>query len=482
MYSPRPIILVNGLLIVLLGLFMAVPMMVDLAYDNADWRVFLMSGLLTVFTGGVLVTGTFNRGTNLSIRQAFILTTSVWVVLPAFASLPFIFSDLGLTVVDAYFEAMSGLTTTGATVIVGLDAAPPGLLIWRAILQWLGGIGIIVMAIGVLPILQVGGMQLFRMESSDRSEKVLPRATQLAGWTALIYLGLTLACAFALWHSGLTAFDSLAHAMTTLSTGGFSTSDSSVGYFDNAAAHWIIVVFMLLASLPFILYVEVLRGRAIPLVTDTQVRWFFVTIIATIVLVVFLARIPDVSGTEQMMRLATFNVVSIVTGTGYATADYGNWGAVAPALFFFMMFIGGCAGSTSCSIKIFRFRVMFENARIQITRLLSPNRVILPKYNGRPIETSVIDAVMTFFLFFVLIYGVLAILLSLTGVDLITALSGAASAIANVGPGLGDVIGPAGTFEPLPDSAKWILCAGMLLGRLELFTMLVLFTRRFWQA
>lgn len=483
MLNLRGVYLINGVLVTMLGLTMLVPAIVDLALDHPDYSAFLASAGLTIFVGGTVTAMTFRRGASLGIREAFILTSSVWIVLPAFAALPLVLCDLRLSYTDAFFEAMSGLTTTGSTVITGLDAAPPGILLWRAILQWLGGIGIIVTAIAVLPMLQVGGMQLFRMESSEQSDKALPRAAQISAATAIAYAVLTVACAVALNVAGVPVFDAIAHAMTTVATGGFSTMDASVGGMNNGAAEWIIIAFMVLGSLPFVLYLQAVRGRPMMLWRDTQVRWFFATVLAGILLVLLATGLRDVSADLlEAVRRAAFNCISIITGTGYASADYGGWGMSATALFFFFTFIGGCAGSTSCGIKIFRFRVMFESARVQINQLIRPNTVIVARFNGRPLETHVIDAVMGFFFLFAMVFGMLAFLLTLTGLDLTTALSGAATAVSNVGPGLGDIIGPSGTFQPLPDTAKWLLATGMLLGRLEFLTVMVLFTRRFWRA
>lgn len=482
MGDPRGIFLINGIFAVMLSAAMLIPAAVDLVAGNADYQVFLASSAASGFLGGTVVACTWRRGIRLSLRGAFVLTTSVWLVLPTLAALPFVLAGLEMSYTDAFFEAMSGLTTTGSTVIIGLDNAPPGILIWRSILQWLGGVGIIVTAIAVLPLLQIGGMQLFRMESSESSDKAMPRAAQIAGATAVIYLVLTLVCAVLLWGSGLGAFDAMAHAMTTVATGGFSTRDASVGGFANPGMEWIMIVFMVLGSLPFVLYLQAVRGRPMALWRDTQVRWFFLTIGGLLALVALLTDLFLQVEPVEGLRLMLFNVISVMTGTGYASADYGEWGRAATVVFFFTMFIGGCAGSTSCGIKIFRFRVMFENARVQIQELIRPNSVLVPRFNGRPIESHVTDAVMSYFFLFAMVFGVLAFLLTLTGLDMTTALSGAATAVANVGPGLGDIIGPSGNFQPLPDTAKWLLSAGMLLGRLELFTVLVLFTRRFWVA
>jgi trk system potassium uptake protein len=478
----RPIFFVIGILLSMLGMAMLVPAIADAATDNPDWAVFLASAFVTLFVGGTLILTTRAKFSNLVVRQAFILTTAAWVALAAFGALPFAFSNLGLSYTDAFFEAMSGITTTGSTVITGLDTAPPGILLWRALLQWLGGIGIIVMAISILPLLQVGGMQLFRMESSDSSDKAFPRVAQISAATAIIYTILTLVCAVAMWGAGMTPFEAAAHSMTTIATGGFSTSDASIGHFDSALMDWIVIVFMILGSLPFVLYFAMIRGNPRALVRDTQVQWFLITVAVSILLVAFWLVSKNDIELLRAIRLSSFNVVSIITGTGYASADYNAWGLLPVTAFFFFMFVGGCAGSTSCGIKIFRYQILFANTRVQFRRMWQPNVVYSPRYNHKPIPESVTDAVMSFFFMFALIFGVLALALSLIGLDFVTAVSGAATAIANVGPALGPTIGPSGTFAPLPDAAKWVLSIGMLLGRLELFTVLVLFSPAFWRA
>jgi trk system potassium uptake protein len=478
----RPIFFVIGILLSMLGTAMLVPAVADAATDNPDWSVFLASAFVTLFVGGTLILTTRASFNNLVVRQAFILTTLAWVAMAAFGALPFAFSNLGLSYTDAFFEAMSGVTTTGSTVITGLDTAPPGILLWRALLQWLGGIGIIVMAISILPLLQVGGMQLFRMESSDSSDKAFPRVAQISAATAIIYVVLTLICAIAMWTAGMTPFEAAAHSMTTIATGGFSTSDASIGHFDSAYMDWIVIIFMILGSLPFVLYFAMIRGNPRALVRDTQVQWFLITVVVSIIMIAVWLVTKNDMAMWHAVRLSSFNVVSIITGTGYASADYNAWGVLPVTAFFFFMFIGGCAGSTSCGIKIFRYQILFANARVQFRRMWQPNVVYSPRYNHKPIPESVTDAVMSFFFMFALVFGILALALTLIGLDFMTAVSGAATAIANVGPALGSTIGPSGTFAPLPDAAKWVLSIGMLLGRLELFTVLVLFSPAFWRA
>ena len=469
-----------GVMLAVLGVAMWLPAIADLASGNPDWQAFLASSVLTIFTGVGLALANRVPVSTLSGRQAFLLTTAAWVVLAAFGAVPLTISSLDLGYTDAFFEAMSGITTTGSTVIVGLDEAPPGVLLWRGLLQWLGGIGIIVMAIAILPMLRVGGMQLFRMESSDTSEKVLPRAAQIAAATGIIYVALTAVCVASLWAAGMGGLEALVHAMTTVATGGFSTSDASVGHFASAPVEWTVTLFMILGSLPFVLYLQAVRGAPLLLWRDSQVRAFLL-IVAVCFLAVTFWRAAQGGGGGDAVRTSAFNVVSIITGTGYSTADFSAWGSFAVAAFFFFMFIGGCAGSTSCGIKVFRYQVVGATALTQLRQLLRPHGVFVPHYNGKPIPDHVSDAVLSFIFLFVIVFGLLALALMVIGLDFVTALSGAASAIANVGPGLGPVIGPMGTYAPLPDAAKWLLALGMLLGRLELFTVLVLFTPAFWR-
>lgn len=461
---------------------MLLPALVDAASHNPDWIVFLASATATIFIGISLILTNRSGSSEINVRQAFLLTTLSWVVTAAFGALPFVFSDLGLTYTDAFFESMSGVTTTGSTVIAGLDQAPPGILLWRALLQWMGGIGIIVMAVAVLPMLQVGGMQLFRMESSDTSEKILPRAAQFAGAIGFLYILLTITCAIALWVAGMSAFEGLAHAMTTIATGGFSTSDQSVGHFNSATIDYIIIFFMLVGSLPFVLFLQALRGQHKPLLQDTQVRWFLVMAAGAVGGMALWRWHSGEGGFADTFRDSAFNVVSIMTGTGYSTTDYNQWGSAAVPAFFFLMFIGGCAGSTSCGVKVFRLQVLYAAINAQMQHLLRPHGVFIPRYNRKPIPETVISSVMSFFFLFAVCYAGLAIGLGALGLDFISAVSGAGTAIANVGPALGNTIGPAGTFSDLPMGAKWLLSFGMLLGRLELFTVLVLFSPRFWRA
>lgn len=479
----KPIALVVGIVLIILAMFMIPPMMVDLVIGHPDWQVFFLAMSCTAFVGiSLVLMHRKSSVTELTIRQGFLLTTMVWLVTTVFAALPLAFSELGLTAADAFFEAMSGITTTGSTVIIGLDYAQPGILLWRSILQWLGGIGIIVMGVAILPMLRIGGMQLFRTESSDLSDKILPRAAQIASAIGSIYLLLSFACGFSYLLAGMDPFNAVTHAMTTIATGGYSTSDSSIGFFNSARIEWTAILFMFLGGIPFVLYIQALRGNARPLRRDVQVRWFVAIILmAALVLIVWL-RITDQFGWHEAVRHTLFTVVSVVTGTGYASTDWNAWGPFAIGTIFFLMCIGGCTGSTTGGIKVFRFAVLYAVARVQIQRLLQPNGVFRARYNGQPVTDTTVISILTFVFFFALSFSILAMLLSAIGLDYLTAMSASITALANVGPGLGPEIGPAHNFGDLPEAAKWLLSFGMLLGRLELLTVLVLFAPGFWRA
>lgn len=482
-FDVRPILLVVGILLTTLGAAMALPALYDAAVAHPDWRVFLASAIVTCFFGITLTLMTWGSAGTLTLKQAFVLVPASWLALVAFGAVPFLFSELDLSYTDAFFESMSGLTTTGSTVISGLDTAPPGLLLWRSLLQWLGGIGIIVMAVSILPILQVGGMQLFKVEAFDTPEKVLPSAASLAGSITVVYVGFTAATAMVLWAAGMTFFDAINHAMTTIATGGYSTRDASVGHYDSALIHYAVIAGMIIGSLPFVLYIQVFRGKASPLFRDSQVRTFLAILaVAALVMTAYQYARGLEGGGEVLFRDALFNVVSVMTGTGYATQNFSAWGPLALSVFFVLMFIGGCSGSTSCGLKIFRVQVIAAQAMSHLRRLIYPHGVFIPHYNRRAIPESVAASVMSFFFLYIACFGALAIGLTLTGLAPITAISSAATSIANVGPGLGPEVGPAANFAALPDAAKWLMAAGMLVGRLELFTVLILFSRVFWRS
>lgn len=465
----------------ILSIAMLVPAIADLAYSHDDWKVFLMSSFLTAFFGGGLYFSNLGHTGQLNLRQTFLFTTSSWFILSFFACLPLLFSELQISFTDAYFEAVSGLTTTGSTVLSDLDYAPPGILLWRAILQGLGGVGVIVLAMAILPMLRVGGMQLFRSESSDTMDKMLPRARQIAKVIGFTYLLLTFLCFLAYWMAGMHGFDAICHAITTVATGGFSTHDASIGYFDSVTIELICMAGMLSGAIPMILYYQAMKSSPLSIWRDPQVRWFFSIIIISILLVTnWQIYVQEAPGLEAL-RTSAFNVISIITTSGFASADYNLWGTGAVSIFFILIVVGGCTGSTTGGIKVFRFQVLYETVKAQLHRLLQPNGVFLPRYDHKPISDSISGSVLSFFALFSFCFMVLAVSLSFFGLDFLTSMSAAAQTLANVGPGLGHIIGPAGNYATIPDGAKWLIAFGMIMGRLELFTVIVILTPYFWR-
>lgn len=481
MIQVRPILFILGMLLCVLAAAMLLPAAIDISDSNADWQVFFAASVFTFFSGGLLLLVNYDeQPVQPGLKEGFALTTISWIMMPAFAALPFV--GLGLDYTDSYFEAMSGITTTGSTVLTGLDKLPRGVLLWRALLNWIGGIGIIVMAMVILPFLSVGGMQLFHSESSDRNDKVVPRAIELVTASALVYLIFSLACAGIYALLGMSSFDAITHAMATLATGGFSTHDESLGFFKSPAIEWTATIFMILGALPFVLFIKLLRGERAPVWQDAQVRGMLVFLAVVIVmLAVWLSTTRSLPFVESL-RLTAFHVTSVVTTTGFATADYQLWGPFAVGVFFILTFFGGCAGSTAGGIKIYRLQIAAIITRRHLLQLISPNRIIPLSYNGKRMPADVPFSVVAFLVIYMGTVGIIAVALSAMGLDMVTAVSSAATAISSVGPGLGAIVGPDGNFQALPAAAKWMLALAMMLGRLELFTVLVLFRPEFWRS
>ncbi|MEM1087150.1 MAG: TrkH family potassium uptake protein [Pseudomonadota bacterium] len=479
----RMVFLVLGMMTLFLGVAMIPCMLLDLADGRPDWQMFGVSALILLVIGTIflIVSGGHSRRTG--SKGAFLLTVLVWVVLPGLAAIPFL--GFGMSFTDAMFESISGLTTTGATIMDDLDGTARGLLLWRAILQWFGGIGIIVTAIAILPVLRVGGMQLFSLESSDVSGKFMPRIGEITAQTGLIYLVISFACMVGYWASGMSTFEATAHAMTTVSAGGYSTYDASFAAFYGTPAILVAILFMILAGLPFsLLALAMIHGRVRPILTDPQPR-LFLSLILLITVVIFLLRVVDdqnlviIDPIEGFIE-TLFNVISVITGTGYAISAYDGWSEPVVLIFLVTIFLGGCAGSAACGIKMFRLEITFKAVLAHVQQMTSPNRIVRVRYGGQIIDNETLQSVMVFVFLYMATFVVAAILLSLTGLDPITSISGAATSVSNVGPGLGPVIGPSGTFETLTDRAKWICATAMLLGRLEFTAVFVLLTRRFW--
>ena len=476
-----PIIYLIGMLLCILSLFMMIPAFVDWLYGNNDWPAFVGASFLTLFVGAILYLSNRDSTTeHLELRQAFLLTNSAWISIALFGSLPFLLSEIDMSFTDAIFESTSGITTTGATVINNLEATSHGILIWRALLQWLGGVGIIVMALAVLPMLSIGGMQLFKTESYETPDKVVPKAASFAAGISIVYITLTVVWALMLWVAGMPLFDSIAHAMTTLATGGYSTRSDSLAAFNSSSIEIIVIFGMIVGSLPFVHYLAITKKGLKNLFKDDQVKLFLTLIVFVVLIVSIYLNLNDIPFLEAL-RLASFNVISIITGTGFGTSDFNNWGGFPTTILLILMFIGGCAGSTTCGLRMARIQVLVANAKAQISKLIRPHAVVVSYYNQKPIPENVAESVMGFFFLYIISFAVIACLLGGLGLDLITAISGAASAIGNVGPGLGDIIGPSGTYQSIPELGKLFLCAGMILGRLEIFAILVMFSPLFWK-
>ena len=481
MATNKTVFFLIGILLIVLGASMLGPYALQVILDEGS-HSFISASFVTIFIGVLFILANLEKEFKLNLRQTFLFSSLAWVMVALFGSLPFVLSTQNFTFSEAFFESMSGITTTGATIISDLDSSPKSILLWRAIMQWLGGIGIVVMAITILPLLKVGGMQLFKMEGPDSTEKILPRTIEVAAIIISTYIVLTFLCGFFYWVFGMTMFDSVSHAMTTIATGGFSTHNDSIGFFKNPNIEIVASIFIILGSIPFISYLKFAQGNRKVFFNDVQIKGLiYLLVISITVMFFYLMFISYERSLLDKIRVSSFNVISILSGTGYVTDDFGLWGKFSLVFFLLLMFIGGCAGSTACGIKIFRLQMLLIFLKNQIQKLISPNSVIITKYNNQKISDNFINSVIIFIFTFLFIFLIMAMLLSISGLDFITSISGAASSISNVGPGLGDIIGPNGNYQAIPDISKWILSIGMLLGRLELFAVLVLFFPSFWR-
>ncbi len=469
-----------GILLIILGVAMIVPVAFQLIYGEFD-STFITSSIITITFGILFFLSNIDHLKLINTQQAFLLTALSWLAIATFGSLPFFFSELKLSITDSFFESMSGITTTGATILSNIESSPKGILVWRSMLQWLGGIGVILMAITLMPIMNIGGMQLLKISSYDTSEKILPKSKEISLRLITVYISLTFLCAFFYKIFGMNTFDSLTHSMTTIATGGFSNYDQSIGYFDNAYIEMISILFILLGSIPFILYIKFISDDKKIIFKDEQVKLFFkLTLFSVLILFIYLV-IVNKDIFEIHLRSVVFNVVSILTGTGYVTKEFDQWGNFPLIFFLILMFIGGCAGSTTCGIKIFRVHILYYFIRNQLLKIIYPRAIINLKYNNSKVEDKLIASIISFIYLYILIFFVLASLLTLTGLDFITSVSGAASSLSNVGPGLGNEIGPNSNYSGLPDQSKWLLSVGMILGRLEIFAILIIFLPSFWR-
>lgn len=473
----------SGLFGFLMAAVMILPAMYDYDAVNHNNHAFLLSSAICLFVSGVFYFSNRpdEQKNNFTIKEGFFLTTFVWCYVCLFGALPFFLSNFDVSFTDAVFESVSGMTTTGSTVFYDLDHKPRGFLLWRSILQWLGGIGIVAFAIVILPFLKVGGMQLFKTESSDKSDKLFPKSADVILSIVLSYSALTLACAILYHHYGMGWYEAMNHALTTLSTGGFSTHDASFGFYQQDSLRIIATFFMILGSVPFVLYAKWVTKGKFDFFKDEQVRAFLFFIAAATSLIVLYHILVNDEAFLDVIVTVLFHIVSIITTTGYALGDYSEWGPFAVGVFFFLTYLGGCAGSTAGGAKTIRLVIAYHVMKHQLKKILYPHGVFQIRFQGDPVEMRVIQSVMFFGGVYVFCNVALILILSLLGLDFMTAFSGAATAIANVGPGLGDVIGPSGNFSGLSDAVKWTLVAGMLMGRLEIITVIIIFVPFYWK-
>lgn len=471
-----------GILLMLFSLTLFPPLMVSLWFHDHNQMAFLLAFAITFFTGLVIWFPVHNVKQDLRTRDGFLITALFWSVLGVFGSLPFMFSSgLELSFTDAAFESLSGLTTTGATVITGLDALPKSILYYRQQLQWLGGIGIIVIAVAILPMLGIGGMQLYRAETPGpvKDRKLTPRITETAKALFFIYLGLTIVCALSFWFAGMSLFDAICHSFATVAIGGFSTHDASMGYFDSELIHAICVFFMIVSGVNYALHFYSWRDRSfLHYLRDPEFTLYISAILVGCVMTVFLLYHFEIFDFGGSVSHGVFQLVSILTTTGFTTTDFSAWPNILPFLLLYFAFMGGCGGSTAGGIKVIRIMLIIKQGVREIQRLIHPNAVIPIKVGSTSVSDRVVDAVWGFFSVYVFAYFLMFLILIGTGLDVVTAFFAVGACINNLGPGLGEV---ATHYGDMNATAKWVLCFAMLLGRLEVFTLLVLFSPMFWR-
>jgi trk system potassium uptake protein len=478
----RLILNIVGFLLIIVGLFIFTAIPFSIYYKSDDIPALLISGLVTCLTG--LITWFFTRKNetkDFGKREGYIIVTSSWIIMSLFGALPFLIHGSIPNYTDAFFETISGFTTTGATILTDIEALPYGLLFWRSLTQWLGGMGIIVLSLAILPILGIGGMQLFMAEvPGPTKDKVHPRVRETAKRLWGIYFILTVAEVILLLIGGMNLFDAITHSFTTMATGGFSPKNASIAFYTNPFIHYVIIVFMFFAGVNFTIHYYALHRNFEFLKHNNEFRFYSAIIIAVTVIVMVLHTAQTHFGFEESFRQSLFHVVSLVTTTGFVTSDYENWAPFSRIIFFTLLFVGGCAGSTGGGIKVVRHFLLFRNGLLELKRLIHPRAVIPVRVNNKAVPPEIILNVQAFFIFYILLFLLGSIILSILGLDFITALGAAATCIGNVGPGIGTV-GPISNFAHMPETGKWILSIMMLLGRLELFTVLIIFSSYFWK-
>ena len=481
MFNLKPIALVGGTVICGVGFLLFIPLITEIIYKTESWQFYAVPIILYLIVGGSLIITNRNIELKIANKEAFLITVLSWILMSLLCAIPFIYSEAELSVFDALFESMSGITTTGATTIINLNDLPKGILIWRALLQWLGGIGIVVIALFILPFLKVGGMQLFHLEGDDPYDKFLPKISSVVKKIIFIYIALTVILIFLYHLNGMTIFDSVAHSFTTISTGGFSTYNESFSYFNNSKILTTAIIFMIIGSLPFLVIAQTSLKNTFAIFKDNQIQVFLLILFFSIFSIYFLAQNYIYGDDLEKIISISFNTISIISGTGYVSENFENWGNYASVLFLLLMFIGGCAGSTTGGLKVFRFQILFKFINLHFKKMLQPHSVVVTQFNNKKITESTYESVTTFFFIYILTFALSALLLSFSGLDFLTCISAAASSISNVGPGLGEIIGPEGNYSSLSNYSKLILTLTMFLGRLEMLTIVILFLPSFWK-
>ena len=478
------ILKILGLLLMLFSMLGNIPpILVSLFYDDGMIMPFVKSMSIIFSAGLAMWFIALRSNAELNTRDGFLIVTLFWVVLGTAGSLPFIFSpSVDLSYTDSIFESLSGLTTTGATVISGLDFLPRSILFYRQLLQWLGGMGIIVLAMALLPMLGIGGMQLYRAESPGqvKDNKLLPRLAETAKALWYIYLALTLLCALAYWASGMSLFDAISHSLSTIAIGGFSTHDASLGYFDSRPIDLVAIIFMIIAGVNFALHFTAWQQKKIThYFLDSEFQFYaFILAAISLITIIMLSTFEVYATIEETIIKGTFQVISFATTTGFATAEYSSWPIFLPYILLYVAIVGACAGSTGGGMKVIRILLIFKQGIREIQRLIHPKAIIPIKLGRHAVSDRVIEAVWGFFAVYVMAFMLILLALLATGLDIVTAFSAVGACINNLGPGLGSI---SSTYGHIPDPAKWVLCLAMLLGRLEIFTLLVLFTPMFWR-
>lgn len=477
----QPVFMINGFLISILGFAMLFPAGVDIVVDNQNWSPFLSSALAALFIGMSLFLANRGEITKITLQQGYLLTLISWMSAVLLGALPFMVTGVVDRFSDALFEATSGLSTTGATIFADVESLPKSVLLWRSILNCLGGVGIVIFAAAMLPFLGIGGMHMFQRENSDNNEKFMPKFSYIAKRIMFVYILLTVLSILALYAVGMNWFDAVNHAMASIATGGLSTKNSSIGYFNSLNVELVVMAAMILGSLPMTFYVMLIQRKDISSYVLSQIKAFFKILFCYILLMSLYLTFKGIYDFGSALRYSSFNIISIVTSTGFVSTDYMKWGSWVGAFFILFALTGGCTGSTSGSIKIFRWQVVFAYIKRSLIVATEPNRVMPVKIGRDNIDYGIVSSVFLFFIVFLLSILILTCFVAVGGYDLEIAFSSVVACITNSGPGIGNLIGPAGNYSSLSDYAKYVLSFAMLLGRLEVLTVLALFTKSFWE-